>query len=203
MAKENFDRSKPFLLPAEIIEDTSGQLTVGLEELLPDAVSLSMSAPTSGSVESAIVGLPFDQEFFFQPALNRPATTIDYQIFLLPSELQGVTDPYVTFALRQDQQVFLGTRHLPLSLDSSWLGFSDSGLEADDFLTLDGRIAPDFSQPFQFGFAFGAEYSTAGAQVEVGIADMHVSVFSVPEPSSIMLVASMGVTLLLHRWWRG
>ena len=78
-----------------------------------------------------------------------------------------------------------------------------TGLLPGEFSEVGGGGRVDFSQPFQFGYAFTGDYSTTALSVELGLDNMHVEITTVPEPTTIAMVCAMGAALLWHRWWNG
>jgi hypothetical protein len=210
MAKSNFERSKPHVnigASSSIISDTSGQLSV--EGITSDAVGaqFKITAPKSETTQLFVLGYPFDNEFFISPTRDRPVLSLDYQVDLIPLNISTVSQMTVTLALRQEDQYFLASSVYVVNPTDQWLTFSDVNLTSSDFYALgDGRQLPDFSQAFNFGIAVSGEYggmdTTESLAVEYGMDNIQVSILSVPEPSSIVLVAAMGVVLLKQRWRR-
>lgn len=210
MAKETFDRSKPHVnigASSSIISDTSGQLSV--EGIASDEVGalFKITAPASEATELFVLGYPFDNEFFISPTRDRPVLSIDYQVDLKPLDISMLSEMTVSLALRQDDQYFLASSVHVVNPSDHWQTFSDVDLVATDFYSLDdgGRL-PDFGQPFNFGIAVSGEYggldATESLAVDFGMDNIQVSILSVPEPSSIVLVAAMGVMFLKQRWRR-
>lgn len=123
---------------------------------------------------------------------------------MLPQVLEGTSQTHVTFALLQDEPFVARAAGRPVSSSAGWVRVSDGGLRPADFSSVDGNTnRPDFSRPFQFGYALTSQYSEGGLDVEIGIDNMRVEITTVPEPTSIVLALSLGVGLLVGRWWRG
>jgi hypothetical protein len=211
MAKEKFDRSKPHVnvgAATGIFENSSGQLVVtgsGSETQGNPAPStlLGMNAPASSTLQRAMIAYPIDTDFLFDPATNGAAVSIDFQLDILPSVVDGTSQLYVTLALLQDEPFTAVLSRQSVAEGVSWLTLGDIGLQASDFSAVDGGPErPDFGRPFQFGYAFSGEYSTGGLDVQIGVDNMQVEITTIPEPSSIVLVLSLGVVLLWSRWWR-
>ena len=215
MAKEKFERTKPHVNVGTVnntqtLEDTSGQLVAddfGDEtngNPLP-SVDLNIDAPAASVPQTATVAYPIDNEFLFDPATNGAAVTLDFQLDVLPANVAGTTSVDITLAIIQGEP-FLATRPggvLP-SIDGTeteWTTLGLTGLQAEDFIPVDGDTdRPDFSRPFQFGYAFSGEYSTTALSVEVGLDNMEVEITTVPEPTSIALAAALGAAFWWNRW---
>jgi len=213
MAKETFDRSKPHLnigtVHTSTFEDTSGALIVadlGSDtdgNPAPSSI-LALSAPASSSVETATVVFPVDDYFVFDPAVSGESVSIDYQLDLDPTTFAGFSEIDVTFAILQGGNEFVASRSAG-SIDGSevgWTTISQTGLRAEDFEAVDGSSSlPQMGQLYQFGYAFSGEYSTTALSLKLGLDNMQVEITTVPEPSSILLAAAMGATLLWSRWF--
>ncbi len=212
MAKENFDRSKPHVnigAVSQVIEDTGGQLT--LDGRASDIVGhpspgtlLAFSAPNSSALETATIAYPLDTDFVFNPSRGGAATSIDFDVDVLPQVVDGTSELRVTLAIVQDKPFLAETAGGSTGTGSTWQVIGDTGLRAGDFSAVDGSAGhPDFSQPFQFGYAFTGQYSTEGLDVQIGVDNMHVQITTVPEPSSVVLVLAMGAAVVLGRWLFG
>ena len=124
MAKENFDRSKPHVnvgSSSTIISDSSGQLSLDGKHSDLVGAQFTLSAPASVSTESFVVGYPFDSEFFVAPTRQRPALSIDYQVDILPIDLQGVSQLQATLRSARISSISWRrqlTRSPPLNLGS-------------------------------------------------------------------------------------
>jgi hypothetical protein len=162
--------------------------------------------PYRRSPEPVAIAFPIDDVFFFDPATSGPAVSIDFQIDVLSTMVAGTTDVDITLAIIQDEPFIFGRGGEP-SVDGSesgWTTLGQSGLLAEDFTAVDGGLErPDFSRPFQFGYAFSGVFSTEALSVELGLDNMAVEITTVPEPSSFMLAVAMGATFCWHRWRRG
>jgi hypothetical protein len=87
-------------------------------------------------------------------------------------------------------------------MEGGWTRVSHTGFEARDFLAVDGSgRVPDFSDPFQFSYAFHANYQSTALSVDLRLDNMEATVNTIPEPTSIGLVLAMGAAVLWHRWW--
>jgi len=211
MAKETFDRSKPHVnvgTNSSTVEDSSGLLLAndlalsGDGNPLPSSL-LTFSAPASSSTETATVAFPIDTHFLFDPASSGDAVSLDFQLDVLSSVVGGASDVEIAFTIFQDEP-FLASRSAGSvdGTETGWTTISQAGLQPQDFLAADGGPErPDFSRPFQFGYAFTGEYSSTALSVELGLDNMQVEITTVPEPSSILLAAAMGATLLWSRWF--
>lgn len=213
MAKETFDRSKPHVnigtightatfqdtANALFVEDT-GSSTAG--NPAPSSV-LAFSAPASASAETASVAFPIDDVFVFDPASSGNALSIDFRLDIQSTLIAGSPEIEVAFAIVQDEP-FIATRSAG-SLDGTeigWTTLDQTGLRLEDFVAVDGDAdRPDFSRPFQFGYAFTGDYSTSALSVELGLDNMFVEITTIPEPTSLALALAMGATLVWHRWW--
>ncbi|REK18333.1 MAG: hypothetical protein DWQ37_04250 [Planctomycetota bacterium] len=209
MAKETFDRSKPHVnIGAHYVDihDTAGSLTIAgsgstTEGNPPESVLLTFAAPASSSLESAAVAYPFfDNEFEFDPTAKGLVESLDFQLDVLPSVIDGPGQIHVTLALYQDEFFVARGAGESISPGSSWVPIDGSGLLASDFTPVGGGPGrPDFSQPFQFGYALSADYAIDGLDAEVYVDNMTVEVTFVPEPSSLVLALVLGVSLLWYR----
>jgi len=110
MAKETFDRSKPHVNVGTYyhdIHDTAGSLTIAgsgstTEGNPPESVFLTFAAPASSTPESAAVAYPFfDNEFEFDPTAKGLVESLDFQLDVLPSTIDGPGQIHVTLALYQ------------------------------------------------------------------------------------------------------
>jgi len=212
MAKEKFDRSKPHVnigTVSQILEDTSGQLTFGgfgstTEGNPAPSTTLTFSAPASSNPESATVGYPFDTDFFIDPAISGDVLSIDFQLDVLPTIVDGASQIDVTLAILQDEPFIAAASGQSTSSGASWITLGDTGLQATDFSAVGGGTArPDFSRSFQFGYAFRGDYSTTALSVELGLDNMQVEITTVPEPTTIVLMISLAASLLWSRLWIG
>lgn len=208
MAKENFDRSKPHLNIGNTVNvtDTSGTLLSGdqgsatVGNPAPSSV-LTFGAQSSTTPEIATVAFPIDSYFMFDPESSGDAESLAFSLDVLPNTISGTSNLEIAFTIIQDEP-FVATRAAGIidGTELDWTTFGQTGLEADDFMAVDGGTElPDFSRPFQFGYAFTGEYSTSALSVDLGLDNMTVEITTVPEPSSIALVAAMGASLLFHR----
>lgn len=218
MAKEKFERTKPHVNVGTIghtqtVEDTSGQLAVedlGSETTGNEAPSsqLIFNAPASSVPETAVVAFPIDDTFVFDPAISGAATSIDYEFDVAVNSLMGDTQLDVALAIIQDGNTFLSLRTAESPTievrDPRWTTRAQSGLTDQDFRQVGGDTARvDFSQPFQFGYAFTAEYSSTALNADLGLDNMGVTITTIPEPTSVLLAFAMGATLLWKRWRDG
>ncbi len=214
MAKEKFDRSKPHvnigtINYTKILRDETGLLTAEDDASTDgESVVLTFSAPASSAPETATVAFPFDTDFVFDPNSSGPALSIDFQLDVLANALSGTPEVDITLALLQSGKSFIASRAggSPSvdSGDTNWTNVGQSGLLADEFLAVDGgpdRV--DFSQTFQFGYAFTGNYSATALSVDLGLDNMLVEITTIPEPTSIALAFAMGTALLWNRWWNG
>ncbi len=212
MAKEKFERTKPHVnvgTVARTLEDSSGQLSLdgaGSDTLgnPPPSTLLVFGAPGSSTSEVATVAYPFDSDFVFRASTGQPALTIDFGVDVLPQVLEGTSQIHVTLALLQDEPFVATAAGQPVESGAAWMRVSDRGLGPGDFTAVDGSPNhPDFSRAFQFGYALTGQYSQGGLDVEIGVDNMRVEITTVPEPTSIVLALSLGISLLVGRWWRG
>ncbi|QEG33334.1 hypothetical protein [Bythopirellula goksoeyrii] len=193
-----------------IVEDTSGQLaavdSVADNEGNPaPSAELDFSAPPSSTTQTWAVAFPIGDEFVYDPTEFGPAVSLDFQLDVLAREVSGSSHVDITLAILQNESFLATTRADTPRVDGTqldWTTLSQSGLRAEDFAAVDGgREVPDFSQPFQFGYAFTGEYSTTGLSVKLGIDNMEATVNTIPEPTSIALAFAMSAAVLWHRWW--
>ncbi len=209
MAKETFDRSKPHVnigTVSQIVTDTSGQLTLsGVGDQVggnpAPSTQLFFSAPGSGGPESFVVAYPFDTDFVFDPVGRGRLESMDFFIDVLPTEITGTANIEVTLAILQDEVYVASGSGGSVSQGTGWLTVGDGGLLASDFFEADGGAGqPDFGRVFQFGYAFMGDYSTQGLNVELGVDNMSVSITTVPEPMSIVvLLVLCGGALMCRR----
>ena len=213
MAKEKFERTKPHVNVGTIdhtatLKDTLGQLMVddtGVADLY-SVITFNSQSFTSTSPQTAIVAFPIDDLFVFDPGSSGPAVSIDFQLDVLPTETIGDSQIDITLAILQGGAEFIHARsESPPSVSGpsdAWTTLGQTDLLPQDFVPVDGggdRV--DFSQPFQFGYAFTGEYSTTALSVELGLDNMIVEITTVPEPTSFVLVATMGAAFLWRRLW--
>ena len=190
--------------------DTSGQVTLtdavddSAGNPAPSAV-LTFDAPATSTEEYTVVAFPLGDEFVYDPIEFGPAVSLDFEFDLLAQSVAGVSQVDVTLAVWQDEFFVAAPNALTPSVDGTeggWTRLSHAGLEADDFLAVDGSGAlPDFSEPFQFAYAFHANYASAALRVDLRLDNMEATVNTIPEPTSVGLVMAMGAALLWHRWW--
>ncbi len=211
MAKENFDRSKPHVnigAVSEVLQDTTGgQLTFDGRESVGNpspGTQLVLWAPNSSALETATIAYPIDTDFVFNPPRGGAATSIDFDVDVLPLVVDGTSELRVTLAIVQDKPFLAEAEGGSTGAGSSWQLIGDTGLRAGDFSAVDGSAGhPDFSRPFQFGYAFTGQYSTEELYVQVGVDNMHVQITTIPEPSSVLLLLAMGAAVVLGRWLFG
>lgn len=213
MAKEKFVRDKPHLNIGTLsftktLVDTAGQLTAEDDASTDEeSMVLTFSAQASSAPQTATVAFPFDTDFVFDPNASGPADSIDFQLDVLTYALRGAPQVDVTLAILQDGESFLASRAGSPSVDSGDTNFTTLGqsdLMAGEFQAVDGGPHPvDFSQTFQFGYAFTGHYSTTALRVDLGLDNMQVEITTVPEPATIALAFAMGASLLWHHWWNG
>ena len=190
--------------------DTSGQLTAvdsvsDTEGNPPPSGVLEFSAPASSTTETWAVAFPIGDEFVYDPAEFGPAVSIDFELDVLSTEVIGTSYVDITLAILQGKPfIVLPTVGSPSvdGTEAGWTTLGQAGLQAEDFEAIDGGPEhPDFGRPFQFGYLFAGEYSTTELSVELGIDNMEATIYTVPEPTSIVLALAMGAALLWHRWW--
>jgi hypothetical protein len=154
------------------------------------------------------VAFPFDTDFVFDPNSSGPAQSIDFQLDVLANALSGTPQVDITLAILQSGKSFIASRAggspSVESGDTDWTNLGQTGLLADEFQAVDGgsdRV--DFSQAFQFGYAFTGNYSSAALSVDLGLDNMLVEITTIPEPTTIALAVAMGASLVWNRWWHG
>lgn len=212
MAKEKFVRDKPHVNVGTVsstLIDTASNLTFDgdgstiVGNLAPSTI-LTLSAPASASTQTVTVAYPFDSDFFIDPAVSGEVISLDFELDLLPSIVDATSGLHVTLAILQDEAFIADLHGQSTGQGASWVRLGDTGLHASDFSAADGGPErPDFTRDFQFGYALTVEYSTSGLDVEVALDNMQVDVFTVPEPSSLILVISLGAAFLWSRFWSG
>jgi hypothetical protein len=173
----------------------------------PPSEALKFDAPATGTEEHVVVAYPIGDEFIYDPIEFGPAMSLDFALDVLAERVTGASHVDITLAVLQGEFFIASPNPSTPSVDGTdgaWTGISHSGLEARDFLAVDGSGAvPDFSQPFQFAYAFHANYSSAALSVDLRLDNMQATVNTIPEPTSLGLAMSMGAALLWHRWWYG
>ena len=192
--------------------DTSGQVTLddSVDETVgnpPPSAVLTFDAPATGTEEYVVVAFPIGDEFIYDPIEFGPATSLDFALDVLAEPVAGASHVDITLAVLQGEFFVASPNPSTPSVDGTkggWTRFSHTGFEARDFLAVDGSGAvPDFSQPFQFAYAFHADYSSSALSVDLRLDNMAATVNTVPEPTSVGLAMAMGAALLWHRWWNG
>lgn len=189
--------------------DTSGQLTLtdSVDETLgnpPPSAVLTFEAPTTGTEEYAVVAFPIGDEFVYDPIEFGPATSLDFAIDVLVEPVAGASHVDITLAVLQGE-FFVAAPNTSTpyvdGMEGGWTRFSHTGFESRDFLAVDGSgLAPDFSEPFQFAYAFHTNYLSTALSVELRLDNMEAIVNTIPEPTSLGLAMAMGATVLWHRW---
>jgi len=111
----------------------------------------------------------------------------------MPLVRDGTTDVDVTLAILQGK-FFTAPRTVQSAGNlGTWNTVNGDDLLATDFAAVDGSgDLPDFGRPFQFGYAFGSEYSTTALDVSLAVDNMSVEITLVPEPSSFVLILALG-----------
>ena len=190
--------------------DTSGQVVSTLSVSDTDGSPapsdiLTFSAPASSATESVGIVYPIGDEFVYDPIEFGPIESIDFRLDVLPSTIDGAARIDITLAIIQSETFIASPTADTPSVDDTeldWTTLSQTWLRAEDFSAVDGGPEhPDFGRPIQFGYTFLGEYSTTALSVELGIDNMEATINTVPEPSSVMLLVSMGAVLLWRRWW--
>lgn len=191
--------------------DTSGQVT--LDDLVdqlagnpPPSHLLAFEAPASSSLENVVVAFPIGDEFAYDPIEFGPATTLDFSIDVLAEPVSGASHVDITLAVLQgDFFVAQPSPSTPIidGTEGGWTRLSHSGLGAGDFLSVSGNGSrPDFTEPFQFAYAFHANYSTTALSAELRLDNMEATVNTIPEPScGVFLAIALGASILWHRFW--
>lgn len=208
MAKETFDRSKPHVNIGnvdfgQIVTDTSGQLRYSDDaDPTDDFMLVGFDAPASLNSETAAVAFPIDTEFQYDPATSGPALSLDFELDVISQNILGTSHIEVSLAIVQGEP-FLATGASFLDgTETAWTTLVQRNLFADDFRPSDGGTQrPDFSQPFQFGYAFSGEYSSTALDVDLQLDNMTVEITTVPEPTTIGLALSLGAAYVWHRWF--
>jgi hypothetical protein len=214
MAKEKFERTKPHVNvgtighvqkadgPAGLTFDSSESETIGNP---PNSYILTVDAPATSSPESATVIIPLDDEFFFRLSTG-PAVSMDFSIDVLPLAVEGTNDVDVSLGILQGEFYFARATPTfdPPSISgpaTEWTTLRAQSFTASDFQAADGGPGhPDFGQPFQFGYALTSQTSTLPLHLELGLDNMTVEITTIPEPTSIVLVFSIGAAFLWNRW---
>ena len=208
MAKETFDRSKPHVNIGtvdfgQIATDTSGQLSYS-DDVDPtdDFMLVGFDAPASLKSETAAVAFPIDTEFLYDPATSGPALSLDFEPDVISQNIPGTSHIEVSLAIVQDEPFLAtGTSFLD-GTEIAWTTLVQRNLVADDFRPVDGGLQrPDFSQPFQFGYAFSGEYSSTALDVDLQLDNRTVEITTVPEPTTMGLAFSLGAAYVWHRWF--
>lgn len=193
--------------------DTTGQATldVSLDEAggypAPSAV-LKIDAPATTAEQRVVFAYPIGDELAYDPAELGPATSLDFSIDVLAESIAGASQIDVTLAVLQRELFIASPTSSTPSVDGDevgWTRLSQTGLQARDFLAADGSdAAPDFSEPFQFAYAFHADYSTGALTAELRVDNMEAAVNTVVlEPTSLGLAAAMGAAVLWRRCFSG
>ena len=221
MAKETFDRSKPHInvgTNTSTVEDTPGTLAVsdsslptgndtGIDDAGASVISYSGPGSSSPSVEyTATVAFPIDGDFAFDPNASGAAESIDFQLEVMPLNVIGTSDVEVSLAIVQGETFLFSRNGTSLTIDGSETGWTPLQLSRalpTEFIAVDGDSdRPDFSRPFQFGYSFTSEYTNTAIDVDLALDNMLVEITTVPEPTSLALVAAMGASLFWSRWWK-
>ena len=220
MAKEKFERTKPHVNVGtnnSTLEDTSGALLVsdsslpvgndsGSEDAGASVISYSGPGSPTPSIEyTASVAFPIDGDFQFDPNSSGPAEWIDFQLEVMPLNVVGTNEVEISLAILQGESYVFSRSGESLAIDGTETGWVPLGLSRalpSDFVEADGGGGqPDFSQPFQFGYSFTSEYTNSAIDVDLALDNMLVEITTVPEPTSLVLGAALGASLLWRRWW--
>ncbi len=221
MAKEKFERTKPHVnvgTNSATLEDTSGSLVVtdsaiptgndsGSTDVGASGLSLDGPASPSPTVEyTASVAFPIDTDFVFDPNSSGAAESIDFQFEVMSLGIAGADDVEISLAILQGEAFVFSRTGVSLVIDSAdtkWTPFQVTDAQATEFNAVDGGSErPDFSRPFQFGYSLTSEYTNTALDVDLALDNMVVEITTIPEPTSLALVAAMGVSLLWDRLWR-
>ena len=192
--------------------DTSGQVTLAdsvdanIGNPAPSAL-LSFDAPLSSTLEYVVVAFPIGDEFLYDPIEFGPASSLDFALDVLAEPVAGTSQVDITLAILQNGFFVASPNPSTPSIDGTeggWTHLSHTGFEARDFLAVDGSGAiPNFSEPFQFAYAFHASYSSTALSVNLRLDNMEATVNTIPEPTSLGLAIAMGAAVLWYRWWFG
>lgn len=189
--------------------DTSGQVTLtdSVDESAgnpPPSAVLTFDALATGTEEYVVVAFPIGDEFIYDPIEFGPATSLDFALDVLAEPVAGASNVDITLAVLQGEFFVAAPNPSTPSVDGmegGWTRLSHTGFEARDFLAVDGSgLVPDFSEPFQFAYAFHANYSSTALSVDVRLDNMEATVNTIPEPTSLGLAMAMGAAVLWHRW---
>ena len=119
--------------------------------------------------------------------------------------MSGTNDVDVGLAILQDSNYYLSRLSAPPDIDgteTTWTTLRVPNLMQGDFIAVDGRSGqPDFTQSFQFGYAFSTDYGTETLSVDLGLDNMVVEITTVPEPCASLWFITLGAAILWRRWW--
>ena len=191
--------------------DTSGQVTLNdaVDEMAgnpPPSHLLEFDAPASSNLENVVVAFPIGDELAYDPMEFGPATSLDFALDVLAEPVSGALHVDITLAVLQGE-FFVAQPNLSTPMvdgtEGGWTRLSHGGLEARDFLSVDGDGSmPDFTEPFQFAYAFHANHSTTALSVELRLDNMEATVNTIPESScGVFLAIAMGASVLWYRFW--
>jgi hypothetical protein len=191
--------------------DTSGEATLNdrVDDLtgnpLPSQV-LQINAPASSNSEYVVAAFPIGDEFAYDPIEFGPATSLDFTLDVLAEDVTGTSHVDITLAvLQNDFFVAPPNPSTPLvdGSEGGWIRLAHGGFEARDFESVNGDgSVPDFAAPFQFAYAFHANYSTTALSVDLRLDNMEATVNTVPEPCTGVFVAiALGASVLWRNLW--
>ena len=171
----------------------------------PPSAALTFAGPATGIEEYVVVAFPIGDEFVYDPIEFGPATSLDFDLDVLAQPVAGASHIDITMAVVQGELFLAAPNPSTPTVDGTegaWLTISHTGFQARDFMATDGSGAsPDFSEPFQFAYAFHANYATTTLSVDLRLDNMEATVNTIPEPTTIGLAMAMGASFLWHRWW--
>jgi hypothetical protein len=154
-------------------------------------------APLNGNGNTSIQSIVDQQVFTFNPAISGTIQDISFSLDIdLPISLGTVGFEQLFFTVRS-----LSTGNAAgftnITAQPGWQTVTVSGLTNADFSAQDFSGANALS--FGFGFTSSGDVTSGAQAISIGVDNFVVTINSIPEPSSTLLVGSMLLLLVARR----